>query len=712
RRTSDLRTASCSGGGWGNLEHLTMSFLESLPNELLDQIIFFLTTPPPSIARIHRDPDLQIAKSHACDLKHLAGVSSHLRDLVRPRLFAHACFDLKDEPAFQSFLIASDLARYVTSVVVIAENVASDPEDQGWWRRLLGYLNPSRFTVVAPPNFIGNILNTRITDEHSWAFEIPLQILQLEREVAPSDVNETSDLEQCDSLLLARPWSSMTFNESSSMKAYHHYEYFLLRIPSVLGEWGSQLQPRKPPPVELLDMLRGLTSFSYTAVFPFYNHVKLVLDVLARMSNVKDFSIKLIPDEDNHVLEEEARGSLDLYDPWVEMMTSYTLVASDVGQIDSIQEIRCRDLAIMPRLGDTGVAILEELQRPNEFGYAGAERLARRHRWLGTMATSNVYTTEPAHPVLAFSQLQEPRTSNQQRAPSDPADSNWNLQDDWSTGIEDSKTKVFRYGTVTGFSRLRTRTNNNDEYIAQIPRFLLIKHLQRLAPSAEPSTFIIYPENFSALAPTSLLKALQSGHRGLSQPEAMKRLDSVQLFPIHHISTAIQAIGQISEQLHQMQDNQAATDPTTRRPPVMVIVVGLDTLAEGIIRASNPLKGTAVLASTLRTLTRLSRAYASFLSVLLVNTSGLGPAHFTEDNQSQQSRAAAEQSSMSRADGVHSIFQAPGSSLLTTMLMRTLDQGTDTHILLSDVKSAHVAEVIKDRAGPGLGRWGLWSFQK
>jgi hypothetical protein len=44
--------------------------------------------------------------------------------------------------------------------------------------------------------------------------------------------------------------------------------------------------------------------------------------------------------------------------------------------------------------------------------------------------------------------------------------------------------------------------------------------------------------------------------------------------------------------------------------------------------------------------------------------------------------------------------------------MKTLDQGIDTHILLSDVKATQVAEVIKDRVGTGLGKWGIWSSKR
>ncbi|KAJ5643843.1 uncharacterized protein N7484_006350 [Penicillium longicatenatum] len=317
--------------------------LELLPNELLDQIIFYLNTEPPSLGRLHQAPDRQITQSERKPLKHLAQCSSHLLALVRPRLFAHARLDLKDESAFRAFMFASDLGRYVSSLVAVTENTSLAPADEHWWRRVLRYVDPTRITVLAPPTFIGNILNTRIMDGHSWAFDIHLQILQLERD--GSSVIPFSDLDKCDSLLLARPWTSMTFNESSSLKAYNHYEYFLSRVPSVIGEWGSQLNPQEFPPAHLSAMLGQLTSFSYTAIFPFYNHVKLVLDSLAVIPNLQALSVQLAPEEHNHVLEMEQRGSLDPNDPWTELSTSYSLIGFEVRNKESLVEFRSRDFA-------------------------------------------------------------------------------------------------------------------------------------------------------------------------------------------------------------------------------------------------------------------------------------------------------------------------------------------------------------------------------
>ncbi|KAJ5684147.1 uncharacterized protein N7477_000492 [Penicillium maclennaniae] len=315
---------------------------------------------------------------------------------------------------------------------------------------------------------------------------------------------------------------------------------------------------------------------------------------------------------------------------------------------------------------------------------------SREQARLRVMANAcNAYSAEPAHPVLASSLLAQSRWRRTQttRSVQDTETTDWNLKKDWDIGIQAS-TSIFRCGAVIGFSRLRARNKNNDEYIAQIPRSLLVTHLLRPSLS-ETKAFIIYPSNFDAFAPRILLNALQSAAgQPLSKGDAIKRLD----------------LESVSKSLQDIQSKHADNHR------VVLIVVGLDILAEGIIRASNPVKGTALLAATLRNLTRMSRTYASFLSVMLVNTNGLGPPHFGTEKGSEKTKAPLEEDTrLPRDDGIHSIFQSPGPPLLSTLLMRTLDQGIDTHILLSDIKSAKVAEVIKDRIGTGLGKWGIWT---
>lgn len=246
----------------------------------------------------------------------------------------------------------------------------------------------------------------------------------------------------------------------------------------------------------------------------------------------------------------------------------------------------------------------------------------------------------------------------------------------------------------------------------QIPRHLLIESLIKNPSSSRPSAFIIFPSGFEAFAPRTLLNALQSSptEPNVSREEAIKRLDTVQLLPVHNFPNAVQAIGKVSESLRQIEETRHQSDNTPNNQPVLLIVVGLDTIAEGVIRASNPVRGTALLSATLRNLTRMSRSHASYLSIMLVNTNGVGPASFETSHQRGPNQTKPQEDERSSwDDGIHSIFQTPGSSLLSTLLMKTLDQGIDTHILLSDVKTSQVAEVIKSRVGPGIGKWGIWS---
>ncbi|KAJ5918431.1 hypothetical protein N7466_010423 [Penicillium verhagenii] len=330
--------------------------------------------------------------------------------------------------------------------------------------------------------------------------------------------------------------------------------------------------------------------------------------------------------------------------------------------------------------------------------------------------TCNIYSAEPAHPVLAHSLLSEPRPTTIDQPIHGPTTNDWDLKDDWTTGLGVSKDGVFRSGTIIGFSRLRNRSSDSDEYVGQLPRYLLTEYLRKNPPSSEANTFIIYPSFSDAFAARTLLTSLQSGPSPLSREDAMKRLDCVQLYPVQNLPDAAQAIKQVSELLQQAEENRQLSDQAASPiyPAIILVVVGLDTLAEGIIRTSNTARGSAVLASTLRALTRMSRTHGSLLSILLVNTSGLGSSPFDAGQDTSSGRAAMigsgeNDTRPSNHDGIHSIFQLPGSQVLSTLLMRTLDQGIDTHILLSDVKYARVAEVIKDRTGTGLGKWGIWS---
>ncbi|KAI3177013.1 hypothetical protein DTO027I6_1914 [Penicillium roqueforti] len=338
--------------------------LELLPNELLDQIISYLSTEPPSFGQLHHAPSLQLTQSPTKDLKHFELCSRRLSQLVRPKLFSYVRLKLHDEPNFQSFMVKSDLCQYVKSLVAIADENPDRQIDPFWWRRVLRYLDPCRVLVIGPPVFIGNTLATPINDGHHWAFDMPLQILVLERECTPRDPSHLPDLQPCTSLLASRAWTSMTFNESSSLKAYNHYEYFLSCVPSVLTEWGTSgirdSTRTLQRPTNLPALLDGLTYFSYTAVFPFYNHSQIVLDAVVRMRHLRRLDVQLAPPQDNHITELEQRGSMDPNDPWMELATSYSLVGYTVNNLPCLKEFRSGDLHVEPMRQDL-LAILDDV---------------------------------------------------------------------------------------------------------------------------------------------------------------------------------------------------------------------------------------------------------------------------------------------------------------------------------------------------------------
>lgn len=329
--------------------HMPLSPLELLPNELLDQIIFYLSTELPSLTQLHHIPSIKLTHSPTKDIKHLSLCSSRLLNLTRPQLFNYARLDLRDESEFHSFMIKFGLCRHVRSLVAIGSDEPDRPVDPFWWRQVLQYLDPSDVVVMAPPPFIGSTLGTPITNTDSWAFEIDLQILALKQERQSSGLLHLRSSESCTSLLATRPWTSMSFNESSSVKSYHHYEYFTFTVPSVLGEWGANLiREERPLPqhhIDLPSLLYGLTYFSYTAVFPSFSHLQIVLDAILGMYNLKRLDVRLAPCPGNHIAEAE-RGPMDPNDPWMELVTSYSLIGYTVNKMKGLKMFKCNDLHV------------------------------------------------------------------------------------------------------------------------------------------------------------------------------------------------------------------------------------------------------------------------------------------------------------------------------------------------------------------------------
>ncbi|OAX79193.1 hypothetical protein ACJ72_06490 [Emergomyces africanus] len=311
--------------------HPMAASLETLPTELLDHVLSYLASdPPPSSRKLRQVPTHTITSSATVDLKNISRASSRFRALSRPLLFTHTRHELRDQERFLDFLHRHELASHVRSVVVSVRSIFLGSETPRWWVRLLEVVDPQDLIVIAPPYMFADMALCSLDGAHSWAFELPLQTMQFHQPPAqrrPAIQKPEAD----DTFFNARPWTEILFNEGSSLRAYSNYEYYLLRVPSIMDHWGSvdPLQSKELPyPVGAISRL---TSFHYTAVFPFYNHTNLVLKVIRNMSNLRHLSFQLAPEPTSTIFEDEQRtGTLDPNDPWMELDTSYSLISHSV----------------------------------------------------------------------------------------------------------------------------------------------------------------------------------------------------------------------------------------------------------------------------------------------------------------------------------------------------------------------------------------------
>ncbi|OOQ87884.1 F-box domain protein [Penicillium brasilianum] len=336
------------------------SLLDRLPNELLDQIISYLDIEPPSYTQLHLEPGSYITISENTPLKHLSQSCSCLATFVRPYLFAHARLVLHYEPSeFCSFVREWDLARYIKSITVLVSDKDLPQRATGHWlNKIFEFIDPLRITILAPPRIIGEALQTPIDEQHGWAFDIDQQIIQLEKKSCGNvDAYRPHPSEN---LLCTRPWTSLSFNEGSSLKAYNHYEYFSSHVPSVLSQWGHE-DPPMHFRAEMEDCFRGIESLSYTAIFPFYNHVENVNIVMRLMPRLRVVTVQLAPDANNHATELEQRGSMDPNDPWMELESAYSILGFNIQTKSSVQEFRSRDFHVEAVRLDLESALREQL---------------------------------------------------------------------------------------------------------------------------------------------------------------------------------------------------------------------------------------------------------------------------------------------------------------------------------------------------------------
>ena len=154
------------------------------------------------------------------------------------------------------------------------------------------------------------------------------------------------------SLMYLRPWSHVSLNEGSFLKAYGTYEFFERGPPSLVYSIKECLTPQR----QLASLLMGgsplpaLRSFTYTAIFPFSNHA----DFIDMLPHLEELDVQYAPDPQSGILDDKARtGKAELSDCWQELVSAYHDLAVTIStfrmseaRFPKLKKFICRDLRI------------------------------------------------------------------------------------------------------------------------------------------------------------------------------------------------------------------------------------------------------------------------------------------------------------------------------------------------------------------------------
>lgn len=158
------------------------------------------------------------------------------------------------------------------------------------------------------------------------------------------------------SIFYERQWSSLSLNEGSFLQAYGTYEYFERGPPSLVASIMQSLGAvTNNAPTSALASIR---SFTYTAIFPFANHLDF-LDVLPQLETL---DLQFAPDPQSGILDHRERtGRAELQDCWQELISGYHDIATAIStfrmtreQFPRLKTFICRDVRIPALKDDLG----------------------------------------------------------------------------------------------------------------------------------------------------------------------------------------------------------------------------------------------------------------------------------------------------------------------------------------------------------------------
>lgn len=387
-----------------------MLCLESLPEELLNHILDFLTLQPPSEACAGEVPTIEQLTCSSTPLKNLSLVNKLWRRLSFPILFSHLKVDLKeilppahycifphqcthDEPAS----IAPDLVHFVdrNELYTLSPNllvyqdtectsIAALGNRSKWkmWQRILSTLKPFRLIIIAPPRNMGDIVGRSIDMTDSWAFKIRHQRLELALStpfingISTADASSTTGitwqvLERAQPYQCAQPspfhllpFDSLTYHGGSCLPVFGEYHYFEKRPPCLLAS------DRLYPSGGFANLSTSLAHFTYITVFPHLIHMQQLVRGIASLRHLKSLTMQLTPSKSSTMLDDLdliGRGNLNLRDCWTEVERSYAVLVAMCQRSGTVVSGNLPSLAL-PAVQGQGV-LLPVLERFTSLDY-------------------------------------------------------------------------------------------------------------------------------------------------------------------------------------------------------------------------------------------------------------------------------------------------------------------------------------------------------
>ncbi len=168
------------------------------------------------------------------------------------------------------------------------------------------------------------------------------------------------------SIIALRPWTHLSLNDGSFLKAYGTYEYFEHGPPSLIASISQCFQIshrlQTTMALESTASLSRLRSFTYTGIFPFSHHVNFD----GMLSRLEELDVRFAPDVESGLLDDKERiGRAQLQDCWQELMDAHLRLANALRTYDgaencTVKKFTCGDFriaGIAEELDDTYVTL-------------------------------------------------------------------------------------------------------------------------------------------------------------------------------------------------------------------------------------------------------------------------------------------------------------------------------------------------------------------